>query len=81
MEKQNGNKAWQRITKEIKGHPRVLVTNNINARDAKGQMSHVWIGIIIKSSTPDRYGKFMTFADGEMPICDLTHYCEIPQSD
>lgn len=68
---------WKRITKEI--DKRVLVTNNINARDAKGRMSHVWIGIVIKSSEPDKYGKFTTFTDCDQRILDLTHYCEIPQ--
>lgn len=67
---------WKKITKEL--HRRVLVTNNINARDAKGGMSHVWLGFIIKSSDPDRYGKFMCFDGGDMPVRDLTHYCEIP---
>jgi hypothetical protein len=69
--------SWKRITKEL--DRRVLVTNNIRARDAKGRMSHVWIGIPIKSSEPDKYGKFTTFTDSDQRICDLTHYCEIPQ--
>lgn len=67
---------WKRITKEIDRH--VLVTNNIKARDAHGGMSHVWIGFVIKSSEPKKYGKFTTFDGHDMQVCDLTHYCEIP---
>jgi hypothetical protein len=70
---------WKKITKELKH--RVLVTNNINARDAEGQMSHVWIGYIIKSSEPDIYGRFTTFNECDIRIHDITHYCEIPQAD
>lgn len=70
---------WKRITKELK--VRVLVTNNINARDAHGGMSHVWIGNIIKSDKPKERGKFVTFDDGDMMILDITHYCEIPMPE
>lgn len=67
---------WKKITKEL--DRRVLVTNNINARDAHGQMSHVWIGFIIKSAEPEKYGKFVAFDEADRKILDLTHYCEIP---
>lgn len=67
---------WKRITKELPH--RVLVTNNLNARDAQGQMSHVWIGTIIKSAEPKIYGKFVTFDEADRKILDITHYCEIP---
>jgi hypothetical protein len=67
---------WRKITKELQR--RVLVTNNIAARDALGNMSHVWIGTIIKSSEPEKRGKFVTFDDGDMMILDITHYCDIP---
>ena len=70
---------WKKITKEL--DRRVLVTNNIKARDAHGQMSHVWIGFIIKSSEPKKYGKFITFTDSDQRVLDLTHYCEIPQAE
>lgn len=70
---------WKKITKEL--HRRVLVTNNIKARDAHGQMSHVWIGFIIKSDQPQKYGKFITFTDGDQRVLDLTHYHEIPQAE
>jgi len=70
---------WKRITKELPR--RVLVTNNIKARDAKGEMSHVWIGNIIKSGEPEVYGKFVTFDEADRKILDITHYCEIPAPD
>lgn len=69
---------WKRITKEL--DRQVLVTNNINARDAKGRMSHVWIAFIIKSAEPDKYGKFTAFTDCDRRLIGLTHYCEIPQA-
>lgn len=69
-------KDWKKITKELPR--RVLVTNNINARDAQGGMSHVWLGSIIKSSEPKIYGKFVTFDEADRKIFDITHYCEIP---
>lgn len=69
-------KNWKKITKELR--QRVLVTNNINARDARGGMSHVWLGNIIKSSEPEKYGKFVTFDEADRKILDITHYCEIP---
>lgn len=72
-------KNWKRITKEL--GRRVLVTNNLKARDAKGAMSHVWIGDIIKSAEPEKYGKFVTFDEADRKIYDLTHYCEIPMPE
>lgn len=70
---------WKKITKEL--NRRVLVTNNLKARDAHGGMSHVWIGFIIKSSQPKMSGKFMTYDEGNRSICDISHYCEIPMPD
>ena len=71
-----GEIPWKKITKELPR--RVMVTNNLNARDADGGMSHVWIGFIIKSAEPKKYGKFVTFDEADRKICDITHYCEIP---
>lgn len=73
------NNGWKKITKELK--QRVLVTNNINARDAHGGMSHVWIGNIIKSHEPDVYGKFVTFDEADCLIHNITHYREIPMPE
>lgn len=67
---------WKKITKELPN--RVLVTNNINARDAKGGMSHVWIALIIKSANPEQFGRFTGFDEADRRLVDLTHYCEIP---
>ena len=70
-------KNWMPITEEISRT--VLVTNNLKARDAKGNMSHVWVvTIIIESSEPDKYGKFTAFDEADRRLMDLTHYCEIP---
>lgn len=68
--------AWKKITKELPN--RVLVTNNIKARDADGGMSHVWITFVVESDDPERFGKFTGFDEANRRLFDLTHYHEIP---
>jgi len=68
--------AWKEITDEI---PRkVLVTNNFEARDAKGQRSHVWVvSLVQKTDEPE--GPFMAFTEMDRRLWGLTHYAEIPE--
>ena len=67
--------AWKPITEEIRR--KVLVTNNIDARDAHGQMSHVWIVILVQK---DEQRGFVAMDDsGWRMIESLSHYAEIPQ--
>jgi hypothetical protein len=72
--------AWKPITGPMKG--KYLITNNITARDASGQMSHVWVGYIIENySGPDWHGKFVSFDDADRKIHEITHYAEIPMPE
>ena len=49
----------------------VIVTNNINARDAFGNMSHVWLTDFIHYSE----GQYSTFIDGGCKRAEyLTHW-------
>jgi hypothetical protein len=80
LEKETGHgkrsAQWKPIEGEIKR--KVLVTNNIDARDANGQMSHVWIaGLVQVDDSKDKAG-FITFKDSWQKICGLTHYAELP---
>lgn len=65
---------WKPITEEIKR--KVLVTNNLESRDAFGQMSHVWIALSVHEDSK-RPGKFCAF-EHYTRVWDLTHYAEIP---
>ena len=67
---------WKKITKEV--NRRVLVTNNLKARDANGHMSHVWcVSMIHKTAEPE--GPFTAFKDdGYSRLWGLTHYTDIP---
>ena len=49
----------------------VIVTNNINAVNAYGEMSHVWLTNFIIAS---EMNGFMTFDTVEKQIIGLTHY-------
>jgi hypothetical protein len=57
-------------------HRRLLVTNNINAEDAFGQMSHVWlVRMIHEPSDTDHENKgWIAFDDYDGIIESLTHW-------
>src|SRR5678815_2626053 len=64
----------------------VLVTNNINARDSKGRMSHVWIGWPQQSTGPnDSFpnkppkGSWLCYQSDSRIVESLTHWHPIPQ--
>lgn len=48
----------------------VLVTNNLNARNRMGQMSHLWLARPIKGSD----GEWCAYTDGDQKIHSLTHW-------
>jgi len=65
---------WKPITEPIKR--KVLVTNNLKARDAFGQMSHIWISILVQKEGD----QFVSMDDaGWRKIESLSHYAEIPE--
>lgn len=68
--------AWKKIKGEIKG--KVLVTNNLKARNAHGEMSHVWVVSMVHETTEPE-GPFMAFTEGDRRLWGLTHYAEIPE--
>lgn len=58
--------------------PRFLVTNNLNARDAFGNMCHVWLVPMIH----EEGGGFFAYQDGTMQrVYGLTHWASIPPPD
>jgi hypothetical protein len=68
----------EEFTPFAKKHPKVnkwiIVTNNLFAKDAHGEMSHVWLTNFWASSDykPDR--GFVTFDAAERRIVGLTHW-------
>lgn len=62
--------------KNIKTVPRVLVTNNLAARNRMGQMSHVWLASPMMSSAPEQTGNVIAFDEGDRCLHDLTHWLE-----
>lgn len=54
----------------IKTTDTVLVTNNTNARNRMGKMSHKWLAIPLKNSD----GSWTAFDDADRCISDLTHW-------
>ena len=69
-------------------HKRCLVTNNLSARDAHGQMSHIWIGWPQQSSgptdsfphTPEK-GSWFCFTDTYDRVVYLTHWMALPAGE
>ena len=68
---------WKPITDRIER--KVLVTNNLDARDARGQMSHVWVASLVQID--DSGKEFITFTDHWQKIWGLSHYAELPGID
>ncbi len=58
---------------------RALITNNINARTRQGQMSHLWIGFIIKASDPTLTGEYVSYGGGDRWIQNITHWMPLPE--
>lgn len=58
---------WPRAKKWI------IVTNNIDAENAHGEMSHVWMVNFCTKSSVDSHG-IVTFDSGDAKIINLTHW-------
>ena len=51
----------------------IIVTNNLDAKNAHGEMSHVWLTInFIQSSNPN--GGLITYDERDRKIIRLTHW-------
>lgn len=62
---------------EIKCFPKVLVTNNLAARDRMGQMSHIWLAVPFEASNPHLTGAVVAFDEGDRRIENLTHWLDL----
>lgn len=56
---------------------KVLVTNNIGAKDAFGHMSHVWAVYMIHKESD---GIFTAFDEADRQIMGITHWFRIPSA-
>jgi hypothetical protein len=70
--------SWRPITDADVGKT-MLVTNNIKARSAHGEMSHRWITWIQEASDPESTGKYVGYDCGNRLIHNLTHCAAIPE--
>ena len=72
----SGAMEWRAITKNDVGKT-MLVTNNLHAQNARGDMSHKWIGWIQESNDP-KWGDYICFDEADRRITGLTHCAPIP---
>lgn len=65
-------RRWIPVSEGLpKSRSKILVTNNINARNAYGEMSHVWLVSMIHKEMD---GSFSAFDDADRQIHDITYY-------
>lgn len=53
---------------------KVLVTNNLTARDRMGRMSHVWLAFPV--GAVDDHDGVVAYDDGDRKIRNLTHWLD-----
>lgn len=70
--------GWTPLTADSLPTGKVLVTNNLAARDANGDMSHVWIAAPMVSSEPESAGEIVSFDDDFVKLRGLTHWHSLP---
>ncbi len=51
----------------------IIVTNNLEAKNAHGEMSHVWLTTFYTKGSKDHEG-IVTFDSGDIKIINLTHW-------
>ena len=74
------SEGWQEITQQHATGGPYVVTNNIEACNAFGEMSHVWVtDFIQRSAEPETEGTFICFDGNLRKIHGLTHYYRIPK--
>lgn len=56
---------------------RVLVTNNINARDRMGRMSHLWLASPHKTDSADSFTGWVAYDEADRCIQNLTHWLPV----
>lgn len=62
---------WIPCSEKPEGGRKLLVTNNLEARDAYGEMSHLWLVNLLQHD--DELG-FLAYTDGDTRIENLTHW-------
>ena len=66
------DEGWVRVEERLPDRNRLLlITNNINARDAHGEMSHVWL---VPRIYPDEDWTGCYSYDGNIPIHSISHW-------
>lgn len=71
-----------------KDEPHFLVTNNLEARNAHGHRSHVWLVTMVHEAKPgektihgddklQRFGRFSAFDDADIRVRGLTHWASL----
>lgn len=65
---------WISVKDRLPEGRNVLVTNNINALDAHGDMSHIWIGFVTHAID----GTYVSFDDGDNEVFNITHWMFLP---
>lgn len=65
--------GWIKCSERLpEPHRKLLVTNNVEARDAHGQMSHVWLVRMIHKADDDE--GFCAYTDEMTKVHGVTHY-------
>jgi hypothetical protein len=60
------------VTSELpKANKHIIVTNNINATNAHGEKSHVWLTSFLQHNKEDGY---LTFDAADRKIVGITHW-------
>ncbi|WKV32774.1 hypothetical protein R21Y_13 [Vibrio phage vB_VhaS_R21Y] len=54
-------------------HKHIIVTNNLSARDALGEMSHVWLTTATRKSEHKHEGR-IAFISSMQIVTNLTHW-------
>lgn len=76
-----GNKkGWTAFKEEIPNlDKKYLLTNNLEAKGARGQMSHVWLAYPMLNTGPAFHGEWIAFDNCDHKISCLTHWLEVPE--
>jgi len=74
---------WIALKDEMpeEGRGKLLVTNNIEARNALDEKSHIWLVDMVHECDGvmlERYGRFMAYDQSDRVIHDLTHFAYNP---
>jgi hypothetical protein len=73
------NITWESI--EVDGLPKnngkcpIIVSNNFEARNAYGFMSHVWCVDLIQYDEKEKL--YIAYTEKSSKVYGITHYCEI----